>query len=147
MKKNIAKLSVLAIITIALTACWDVPAPEVVFNEADLLGLWAEDNGTNNDTLPVHFVRFTTEQDETGEYKYGREWNEDEEIFEEDLQPYGNGWFKYKLDIPNQLTEIHLMDNGGAYVPKTYKITKLTASQLQYKDDKGNTTYFHKAGK
>ena len=88
-------------------------------------------------------MRFTSEKDDTGEYKYGREWNESEDIFESDLLPYGNGWFKYKL-VQSDLTEIHLMDNGGAEVPKVYVVTKLTDTELQYKDNFGTTHSFDK---
>jgi hypothetical protein len=87
-------------------------------------------------------VRFTSEQDETGEYKYGREWDS-EDRSESELLPYGNGWFKYKLK-KSDLTEIHLMDNGGALVPKIYVVTKLTAGDLEYKDNFGTTHIFEK---
>lgn len=122
---------------IAMTSCFGSNPPEVIkFKEADLLGLWQE-TGTEA------YVRFTSEKDEEGEYKYGREWNESEDIFESDLLPYGNGWFKYKL-VQSDLTEIHLMDNGGAEVPKVYVVTKLTAGDLEYKDDFGTTHVFEK---
>ena len=132
MKQRIV-LSVLAVVAIAMTACLG-PGPnpeEVEFKQADLLGLWQEQN-------TEVFVRFTNETDESGEYHYGREWDESEDIFENDLQPYGNGWFKYKL-VKTDLTEIHLMDNGGADIPKVYQVLKLTAGELQYKDDYGKT--------
>ena len=132
MKQRIV-LSVLAVVAIAMTACLG-PGPnpeEVEFKQADLLGLWQEQN-------TEVFVRFTNEADESGEYHYGREWNESEDVFESDLKPYGNGWFKYKL-VKTDLTEIHLMDNGGADIPKVYQVLKLTAGELQYKDDYGKT--------
>lgn len=132
MKQRIV-LSVLAVVAIAMTACFG-PGPkpeEVEFKQADLLGLWQEQN-------TEVFVRFTNEADESGEYHYGREWDESEDVFESDLQPYGNGWFKYKL-VKTDLTEIHLMDNGGADIPKVYQVLKLTAGELQYKDDYGKT--------
>lgn len=143
MKKRIVFLSVLAVIAVTMTSCWNVPEPEVVFDEANLLGLWSKGDATGLDSVPVEFVRFTAEQDETGEYKYGRQWNESEDIYEEDLVPYGNGWFKYKL-VKSDLTEIHLMDNGGAEVPKVYFVTKLTDTELQYKDNFGTTHLFDK---
>ena len=122
---------------IAMTSCFGPNPPEVIkFKEADLLGLWQE-KGTEA------YVRFTSEKDDTGEYKYGREWDESEDIFESDLLPYGNGWFKYKL-VQSDLTEIHLMDNGGAEVPKVYVVTKLTAGDLEYKDNFGTTHIFEK---
>ena len=123
-------------VAIAMTSCFGPNNEEPTFNEADLLGLWIEE-GTEA------FVRFTAEQDETSEYKYGRQWDESEDIFESDLKPYGNGWFKYKL-VKSDLTEIHLMDNGGAELPKVYVVTKLTAGNLEYKDNFGTTHVFEK---
>lgn len=118
-----------------MTSCFG-SSEEPTFAENDLLGLWQE-TGTEA------YVRFTSEKDDTGEYKYGREWDESEDIFESDLLPYGNGWFKYKL-VQSDLTEIHLMDNGGAEVPKVYVVTKLTDTELQYKDNFGTTHSFDK---
>ena len=135
MKTRTILFSTLACIMIAMTSCFG-SSEEPTFVENDLLGLWQE-KGTEA------YVRFTSEQDETGEYKFGREWNESEDIFESDLLPYGNGWFKYKL-VQSDLTEIHLMDNGGAEVPKVYIVTKLTAGDLEYKDNFGTTHIFEK---
>ena len=135
MKTRTILFSTLACIMTAMTSCFG-SSEEPTFVENDLLGLWQE-TGTEA------YVRFTSEKDETGEYKYGREWDESEDIFESDLLPYGNGWFKYKL-VQSDLTEIHLMDNGGAEVPKIYVVTKLTDTELQYKDNFGTTHSFDK---
>ena len=135
MKRRITILGILAVIALAMTSCFNHDNTPT-FAERDLLGLWQED-GTEA------FMRFTSEKDDTGEYKYGREWDESEDIFESDLLPYGNGWFKYKL-VQSDLTEIHLMDNGGAEVPKVYVVTKLTAGDLEYKDNVGTTHVFEK---
>ena len=135
MKQRSLVVVFLVVVAIAMTSCFG-PSNEPDFVEADLLGLWQE-TGTEA------YVRFTAEQDETGEYKYGCEWDESEDIFESDLQPYGNGWFKYKL-VKSDLTEIHLMDNGGAEIPKIYVVTKLTDTALQYKDNFGTTHSFDK---
>lgn len=141
MKKRIVFLSVLAVIALTMTSCWNVP--EVVFDEANLLGKWIKDDATGLDSVPVEFVRFTDELDPTHEYKYGRQWNVSEDIYEEDLKQYGNGWFKYKL-VNSKLTEIHLMDNGGADVPKIYTVLQLTEDVLKYKDDRDVITTFVK---
>ena len=135
MKTSIKHLSILAVIIFAMTSCFNT-SEEPTFVETDLLGLWQE-KGTEV------YVRFTNEKDNTGEYKYGREWDESEDVFESDLLPYGNGWFKYKL-VKSDLTEIHLMDNGGAELPKVYVVTKLTAGNLEYKDNFGTTHVFEK---
>ena len=135
MKQRGLVVGILVVVAIMMTSCFG-SSDEPDFVEADLLGLWQE-TGTEA------YVRFTSEKDDTGEYKYGREWNESEDTFESDLKPYGNGWFKYKL-VKSDLTEIHLMDNGGAEVPKIYVVTKLTDTVLQYKDDFGTTHSFDK---
>ena len=133
MKKSTILFGVVAIVAMMMTSC-QMEKPS--FQEADLLGLWQE-NGQEA------FVRFTTEADPTGEYKYGREWNEGEGIFESDLKQYGNGWFKYKL-VQNDLKEIHLMDNSSAEIPKVYIVLQLTEDVLKYKDDRGVITTFVK---
>ena len=107
MKKSTILFGVVAIVAMMMTSC-QMEKPS--FQEADLLFLW-------KDAGQEAFVRFTTEADPTGEYKYGREWNEGEGTFESDLKPYGNGWFKYKL-VQNDLREIHLTDNSSADIPK-----------------------------
>lgn len=117
---------------------------------SDLQGLWLENN-------TEHYVRFTTEQsDETG-YLYGREWDEadwyDEGSYEDFLieqrnkQGYpGNGWFKYLFETSGSLTEIHLLDNGGAEIPKVYVVSKLNDTALEYyeKEQKSVKFYFTK---
>lgn len=135
MKKNSLVLGILVLVAVAMTSCFG-PSNEPSFVEADLLGLWQEE-GTEA------YVRFTSEADETGEYKYGREWDEGDDVSEDDLTPYGNGWFKYKL-VKSDLTEIHLMDNGGADIPKVYQVVKLTAGELEYRDEYKKTHRFEK---
>lgn len=135
MKAKRVLWGVLSIVAIAMTSCFG-SVEEPTFQEVDLLGLWQEE-GTEA------FVRFTNESCDNGEYKYGREWDESEDVFESDLQPYGNGWFKYKL-VKSDLTEIHLMDNGGADIPKVFVVTKLTDIILEYKDDLGQIKKFIK---
>jgi hypothetical protein len=133
MKKSTILFGVVAIVAMMMTSC-QMEKPS--FKEADLLGLW-------KDASQEAFVRFTLDADPTGEYKYGCEWNEDEGIFESDLKPYGNGWFKYKL-VQNDLKEIHLTDNGSAEIPKVYIVLQLTEDVLKYKDDSGVITTFVK---
>lgn len=133
MKKRTILFGVLAIVAMVMISC---QSDKPTFQEADLLGLWQE-NGQEA------FVRFTAEKDSTGEYKYGREWDESDDMSESDLKPYGNGWFKYKL-VKSDLTEIHLMDNDGAEIFKVYTVLHLTEDVLEYKDDRGITTTFAK---
>ena len=134
MKKSILRIALVAMVGAVIASC--SLGTEPTFQENDLLGLWQEDS-------TEAFVRFSSEKDSTGMYKYGCEWNEGEGVFESDLTTYGNGWFKWKL-VKADLTEIHLMENGGADIPKVYTVIKLTDTELQYKDDFKNVHSFQK---
>lgn len=98
---------------------------EPSYQLSSLQALWLENN-------TQHYVRFTTEQSNETGYLYGREWDEADDIYEEDLQPQGNGWFKYKFESNGGLHELHLMDNGGAEIPKEYIVSILTDTDLEY---------------
>lgn len=136
MNKSI-KFLLLAFVGVALASCSMFNKPE--YRLSDLQGLWQE-NQTE------HFVRFTTEQSDEAGYLYGREWDEAENIYEDELTPKGNGWFKYEFKTSGDLTEIHLMDNGGAEIPKVYVVSKLTDTALEYyeKEYKTHKYYFTK---
>lgn len=143
--KHINKILLLAWVGIAFVGCNLFNKP-TEFQLSDLQGLWQE-----NKTM--HYVRFTTENSEETGYLYGREWDEAEDIYEKDLLDFlaeygihGNGWFKYKFEKNGNLTEIHLMDNGGAEIPKVYVVTLLTDTDLSYyeKDHKSIKFSFSK---
>lgn len=127
MKKQFLMALSLVVLALTLHSCFG-GNEEPTFSQKDLYsngGLWLEE-GTQ------HYARFTTEAvtDKPG-YMYGREWDEAEDVREDDLVPYGDGWFKYLLEVKN-LHELHLMDNHGAEIPKEYIVTKLTADCLEY---------------
>ena len=134
MRKSILRIALVAMVGALVASC--SLGTEPTFQENDLLGVWQEDG-------KEAFVRFTAEKDSTSMYKYGCEWDEGDGVFESDLTKYGNGWFKWKL-VKADLTEIHLMENGGADIPKVYTVIKLTDTELQYKDDFKVTHSFQK---
>ena len=144
MKKSVFSLMLGALVAFAFSSCsmFGGKDKEPSFQLSDLQGLWEENN-------TQHYVRFTTERSDEAEYFYGREWDEAEDVYEEDLLPHGNGWFKYKFETNGSLTEIHLMDNGGAEIPKVYVVTKLTDTALEYyeKERKSSKFYFSKVVK
>ena len=137
--RKIYYLALVALVGIAFSSCNMLGPSKPEYRLSDLQALWLE-NGTE------HYVRFTTEQSDEQKYLYGREWDEAEEVYEEALKPYGNGWFKYLFETTGSLTEIHLMDNGGAEIPKVYVVSKLTSTELEYyeKDRKNNKFAFSK---
>ena len=123
---------------------------EPTFYMQDLEGVWLQDN----DASIGHYVHFTSEQSDEAGYLYGREWTTSDDKSEQDLLDQrkkdgfpGNGWFKYELLTDGQLTEIHLMKNGSAEIPKVYVVTKLNANTLEYheKDRANNKFSFTKA--
>lgn len=134
-------LALVALVGIAVSSCSLFPGGgnEPEYRLSDLQALWQENN-------TQHFVRFTTEQSDEPKYLYGREWDEADEVYESDLVPYGNGWFKYWFETNGGLHELHLMDNHGAEIPKEYIVSKLTDTDLEYyeKDKKNNKFYFSK---
>ena len=143
MKKSILRVALVAMVGALVASCSLFTEP-TSFQEDDLLGLWKEDD-------TEAFVRFTSEKDSTGVYKFGYEWDEGDGVFESDRtnidSKYGNGWFKWQL-VKADLTEIHLMENGGADIPKVYTVRKLTDTELLYEDDFKNVHSFQKmAGK
>lgn len=128
MKKNVVKIMIVALIGTITTACFGPSEPRDSFNESNLLGTWQED-GTEA------FMRFlsATEEPMVDEYKFGYEWDEADDVHPEDLKHKGNGWFKWKL-VQSDLTQIHLMDNGGADIPKIYTVKKLNSVDLELED-------------
>lgn len=152
--KRFHQLLLLALIGAVLTSCNMFKKQQPEFQLEDLQGLWQETTHTDLQ----HYVRFTKEASEETGYLYGREWDEAdwndpdmtaEEFLlwnREDLGHPGNGWFKYKFEKDGNLTEIHLMDNGGAEIPKIYVVTVLTDTELAYyeKDHKSIKFTFEK---
>lgn len=138
-QNSVFRILSIVVLGIAMTSCGLFNNNNPEYKLSDLQGLWQENNAE-------HFVRFTTEQSDEAGYLYGREWHEDEDVFESDLKPYGNGWFKYLFETSGNLTEIHLMDNGGAEVPKVYVVSSLTSDKLEYyeKDRTSNKFSFSK---
>ena len=135
----------LALVGIALASC-NMFNNKPEYQLSDLQGLWQRNN-------TQEFVRFTTEQSDEAGYFLGCEWDEAEDVTEQDridarleLGYPGNGWFKYLFETTGSLTEIHLMDNGGAEIPKVYVVTVLTDTELSYyeKDHKSIKFSFSK---
>ena len=134
MKKVIYYVATCCLFIAMFSSC----SPSVEFEEELLLGKWE-----NNDNKGEYWV-YTTETTTDGNYQYGRTWDENDDVYESDLIPYGNGWFKWQL-VKSDLTQIHLMDNQGGEIPKIYTVTILTSTTLTYKDETtGRKTSFTK---
>ena len=66
-------------------------------------------------------------------YCWGREWDTSEDIYEKDLRPYGNGWFKWKK-TNKDVIEWHVADNNAASIPFEYKMLDLNAEEMYFKE-------------
>lgn len=147
-------LILIAIAAIVLSSCNGFGGKnQPTFQLSDLQGLWLEDKANME-----HYVRFTTEQADEAGYLFGREWHQEDDVYEEDLYVYvkdtagndslihGNGWFQYKLETKGDLEEIHFMENGGAEIPKEYIVAILTDTRLEYyeADNKDRRSSFNK---
>lgn len=67
----------------------------------------------------------------------GYTWDEADDVKEEEAQK-----FTWTLE-GDDLTQIHIMEMGVS-VPKTYVVTNLTETKLEYRDDFGNIHSFTK---
>lgn len=127
MKRLLYGLAACCLILVTFNSCDGLFGPKE-FEEDLLIGKWQNDGN-----LGEYWV-YSTETTADGNYQYGHTWDENDDVHEEDLTKYGNGWFKWQL-VKTDLTQIHLMENGGAEVPKVYTVTVLTSSKLTYKED------------
>lgn len=91
-----------------------------------MLGVWQH-------TVDTGWHRVYTMEPAGNDYYWGREWNTSEDIFEEDLMPYGNGWFMWKKD-GDEVVEIHMTDKQIAVIPFEYEIMELSSQEMRYKE-------------
>ena len=91
-----------------------------------MLGKWQHATDTG-------WYRVYTMEPAGDDFYWGREWNTEDDIFEEDLTPYGNGWFKWKKEGDNVI-EIHMTDNQMASVPHEYTVLRLSNLEMKYKE-------------
>jgi len=113
----------MAMAVIALSSC----EQQEPINTNEIFGKWVEqDEGRQEE-----YMRFLTAEEEAkeGDYFFGKEWDEGDDVHEKDLIYKGNGWFKWKIE-GTTLSIIEHMDAGWAKIPKTYTIYKLTATEL-----------------
>ncbi len=135
MKRLFPILATICLFAGIFTSC----SPALEFDEIDLFGKWK----TESEVAPesdFQYCVFLSDKDDTGEYYLGKMWDEGDDVKESDLTYLGNGWFKWKL-TGDELMEIHLMENGGAEVPKYYTITVLSETTLTYEDGDKSITW------
>ncbi|MBQ9201438.1 MAG: hypothetical protein IJ154_03590 [Bacteroidales bacterium] len=84
-------------------------------SEEDLVGLWY------NDASPREYWRYYPDGS-------GYTWNEDDDVYENEAQA-----FEWVLD-KNRLTQFHIIAISGTKIPKSYTITEISHTSMEYKD-------------
>ena len=88
-----------------------------------VVGRWHERD------YPTHYrVYYDDACDEHG-FFWGKEWNEDDDVMEEDLIYHGNGWFKWRIE-KKHFVEIHIDDQNNIQVPIEIAYANLTDTTL-----------------
>jgi hypothetical protein len=116
-------ISILAVSAIIFSMSSCSPNTDIEFDRNLLIGKWQETNTLNFEVY--------------GKDGSGYTWDEADDVTEAEAQP-----FTWGLN-GNVLTQVHTMEMGGN-VPKTYTVTKLTATELVYEDNYGKVHSFDK---
>lgn len=121
LKLFIIEIIAVTAIIVSMSSC--SPDTDVEFDRTLLIGKWQETNTLNFEVY--------------GKDGSGYTWDEADDVTEAEAQPFTWG---LKGDV---LTQVHTMEMGGN-VPKTYTVTKLTATELIYEDNYGKVHSFDK---
>ena len=99
--------------------------------EADpmMIGKWR-----NTHKPGWHKVYYDDYDEEEGLF-WGKEWDEEEDVTEEDLRYHGNGWFRWDKR-GGTLREFATMDSRDVPIAKIYVIDYISPDSLAYHEDK-----------
>ena len=92
-----------------------------------IVGKWQ--NTSNRGWYKVYYDDY----DEDEKLFWGKEWDENEDVKEEDLRYHGNGWFRWEKK-GNTLREYATMDARDVPIHRLYKIKTTTHDSLVYND-------------
>ena len=105
---------------------YDNGAPQA---DPNIVGMW------RNADNPKWFKVYYDDYDGDG-FFWGKEWDEADDVFEEDLYYHGNGWFRWRKEGKN-LKELHTMEISEVPIPKIWRLkTKPDSLLLFYPDSK-----------
>lgn len=138
--EKIIKFSIFVWAVMMLASCsFGEKEDELVGTEAQLVGKWQ--NEQNQGWYRVFYA--DKAGDDIDGYKWGKEWNETEGVYETDLTEHGNGWFKWRK-TGKDLFEIEFMEYDFAEIPQENTITLLNDNRLEYKQQNGRKYNFNK---
>ncbi len=90
-----------------------------------IVGKW------QNRDNPQWYKAYYDDFDEDKQMFWGKEWNEAEDVFEQDLTYHGNGWFRWRKE-GKTISEFSTMDIRDVPVCNDYIIKILSADSLVY---------------
>jgi len=67
---------------------------------------------------------------------WGKEWDEEDDVMEEDLRYHGNGWFRWRKD-GKILLEVSVQDQHSGDIPHEYTIRRLSDDELELEEREG----------
>ena len=138
MKRSVKFLLLCSFITLLLNSCGMFGGPDSKnYTASDLSGTWSEE------TNPLCYWVYSLTKDDSGDYYWGKTWDEAEDVHESDLEFHGNGWFKWSI-TDNNLVQLHMMNISTATVPKTYTVTSCNSTTLVLKDTYGKSLTYKK---
>ena len=100
-----------------------------------IVGKWQ--NTSNRGWYKVYYDDY----DEDEKLFWGKEWDENEDVKEEDLRYHGNGWFRWEKK-GNTLREYATMDARDVPIHRLYKIKTTTHDSLVYNDPDYKKKYY-----
>ena len=93
---------------------------EIPLADPLIVGKW------HSSSNPHWFKVYYDDYDEDARLFWGKEWNEDDDVLEEDLNYHGNGWFRWEKK-DNVLREYATMDNREVPIHRAYVLHSLRA--------------------
>ena len=107
------------------TDCEGYAEEDIIHADPMMVGKW------QNTENPHWYKVYYDDCDEEDGLFWGKEWDESEEVFEEDLNYHGNGWFLWGKN-GSLLREYATMDMRNIPIAKHYRVLRVTADSLVY---------------
>ena len=117
------------LVAFGFSACMPI---EDMYDETFLIGKWEREyyDADYDKNIKEYYHYYSNYE--------GATWVPAEDVKESEAQT-----FTWEF-INSELTHIHIMESGGAGIPKIYTVTKLTETTLSYKDSFGKSYTFTK---
>lgn len=109
---------------------------EIPHADSLIVGKWQNSNN------PQWYKVYYDDYDEDERLFWGKEWDESEDVYEEDLNYHGNGWFRWEKKS-NTLYEYATMDARDVPIAKLYTLLFSSTDSLAYCEQEHKQYCFH----